>query len=140
MVAKTFTVDIEIKLTPIGNPKCRVSLGDQCRDLTIDHEQSINISYQGCDDIKLMIEHYDKSDDDPTTALVISQIKINNISEYKFVYQGIYYPKYPMHLINNQAILPHQNYLGWNGVWILELTLPIYTWIHKTLDLGWIYD
>lgn len=31
-------------------------------------------------------------------------------------------------------------YLGWNGLWVLEFELPIFTWIHKLENLGWIYD
>jgi hypothetical protein len=100
----------------------------------------IKLFHQCRGNAKLTIEHYGKAELDPTTALIIEEIKFNGISNPKFVYQGIYYPDYPKHLIGNDRVLPHKNYLSWNGVWQLEFTLPIYTWIHKTLDLGWIYD
>jgi hypothetical protein len=140
MVTKIYPVVVELLLTPVGRPKSRISLGDYHKELTIDNPQWEKIVYQGCGSNRLTVEHYDKSDNDPTTALIISEVKFNDISNPKFVYQGNYYPLYPKHLSGSTTFLPHQNYLGWNGVWQLDFTLPIYTWIHKTLDLGWIYD
>lgn len=140
MITEMYSVNITLLLKPIGNPKCLIQLGDQRFDLLINHEQSIDIDFCGHGKHVLEIEHYGKDNLDPTTALIIEDVKLNGISDVKFVYQGVYHPKYPPHLINNSKILPHQNYLSWNGVWQLDFTLPIYTWIHKTLDLGWIYD
>ena len=140
MATKIYPVDIDIVLKPVGAPKCKISLDDQRQDLTVDKEIQIKLFYQGRGTARLMIEHYDKAELDPTTALIIEEIKFNGISNPKFIYQGVYYPDYPKHLIGNDVVLPHQNYLSWNGTWQLEFTLPIYTWIHKTLDFGWIYD
>ena len=140
MSTKIYPVEVEILLTPVGRPKCKISLDDQRRDLTVDHEQWIKLFYQGRGNARLSIEHYDKIDNDPSTALIITDIKFNGLSGSKFVYQGIYHPRYPTHLTGNDAVLPHKNYLSWNGIWQLDFTLPIYTWIHKTQDLGWIYD
>lgn len=140
MVTRIYPVNIEILLKPVGSPRCKISLDDQRRDLTVDKETQIKLFHQGHSKVRLTIEHYDKAELDPTTALIIEEIKFNDISNPKFVYQGVYYPNYPKHLIGNDTVLPHKNYLSWNGVWQLEFTLPIYTWIHKTLDFGWIYD
>jgi hypothetical protein len=140
MAIKIYPVDIEIVLNPVGTPKCRISLDDQRQDITVDKEMQIKLFHQGYSKARLTIEHYGKAELDPTTALIINEIKFNGISNPKFVYQGVYYPNYPKHLIGNDAVLPHKHYLSWNGVWQLEFTLPIYTWIHKTLDFGWIYD
>jgi hypothetical protein len=140
MTTKIYTVDIEILLKPVGKPRCRISLDDQKQDLIVDQEIWIKLFYQGRGKAKLMIEHYNKVDSDPTTALIIDDIKFNGISNPKIIYEGIYYPNYPKHLSGNNAILPHKNYLSWNGIWTLEFTLPIYTWIHEILGFGWIYD
>lgn len=140
MAIKIYPVDIDILLKPVGTPKCRISLGDQKQDLTIDRDLTVKISHQGHGNTRLTIEHYGKDDSDPTTALIVEEIKFNNLSSPKFVYQGVYYPSYPKHLLNNAEVIPHQQYLSWNGVWTLDFTLPIYTWIHKVEDLGWIYD
>jgi hypothetical protein len=140
MVTNLYPVELGILLKPVGIPKCRISIADQRYDLTVDKEQWVNINFQGHGKLQLLIEQYDKAELDPTTALIIDQLKFNEITSYKFVYQGVYYPKYPQHLISNSPTLPHQNYLSWNGIWQLDFTLPIYTWIHEVEDLGWVYD
>ena len=140
MAIKIYPVDIDIVLKPVGEPKCRISIDDQRQDLTVDKEMQIQLFHQGHGQARLTIEHYDKAELDPTTALIIEEIKFNGISSPKFVYQANYYPTYPKHLIGNDVVLPHKNYLSWNGIWILEFALPIYTWIHKVEDFGWIYD
>lgn len=140
MATKIYPVDIEILIKPVGQPKCRISIDDQRQDLTVDKELQIKLFHQGHGLARLTIEHYGKAELDPTTALIINEIKFNDISNPKFVYQGVYYPNYPKHLVGSDAVLSHKHYLSWNGIWILEFTLPIYTWIHKVEDLGWIYD
>ena len=140
MVTNLHSVEIRMLLKSVGTPRCLIRLDDQRHDLVIDKEQWITINFQGRGCNVLEIEQYGKNELDPTTALIIDQIQFNEISNPKFVYQGTYYPTYPKHLLGSADVLYHQNYLSWNGVWRLEFTLPIYTWIHKTLDLGWIYD
>ena len=140
MATSIYTVEIRVLLKPVGSPKCLITLDDQRRDLVVDKEQWLTINFQGRGSNILEIEHYGKDASDPTTALIIDQVQFNEISSPKFVYQGTYYPNYPKHLLGSASVLHHQPYLSWNGVWQLEFTLPIYTWIHKTLDLGWIYD
>jgi hypothetical protein len=132
--------DIDILLKSVGQAKCRITVDDQTQELIVDRESWVHISCQGQGTRTLLIEHYGKTDADPTTALIVEQIRFNEITSPRFVYQGTYYPTYPKHLLGSADVLYHQNYLSWNGVWRLEFTLPIYTWIHKTLDLGWIYD
>ncbi len=140
MATKIYPVDIEILLKPVGQPRCRISIDDQRQNLVIEQETWVKLFYQGHSTARLSIEQYGKLDLDPSTALIIDEIKFNSISSPKFIYQGTYYPNYPKHLLDSDKVLPHQNYLSWNGVWHLDFTVPIYTWIHKTLDLGWIYD
>jgi hypothetical protein len=133
--------DIDILLKSVGQAKCRITLDDQTRELIVAQESLVHISCQGQGTRTLLIEHYGKTDDDPSTALIVEQIKFNEITSPQFVYQGVYTPNYPKHLLySNEGPTLQQNYLSWNGVWHLDFTLPIYTWIHKTLDLGWIYD
>lgn len=140
MDINTYPVEINILLKPVGVPRCWIRISDQYRELTIDRDSWVTFNIQGSGTVLLEIEHHSKDELDPTTALIVDRIEFNGLANPKFVYQGIYYPTYPKHLINENSIVPHQTYLSWNGVWRLEFTLPIYTWIHKTLDLGWIYD
>lgn len=78
-------------------------------------------------------------------AVVIDRIEFNKISKPKFVWEGEYRPIYNPEWVEQQTVVPSAvlkniNYLGWNGTWRLNFTVPIFTWIHKTLNYGWIYD
>jgi hypothetical protein len=64
---------------------------------------------------------------------------------YDFSKHGIYIPEYPKLWAQQQRdlgnVLPPKicsNYLGWNGEWQLNLEMPVYRWIHKTVNLGWL--
>jgi hypothetical protein len=128
---------IFVWLRPIGRPCCRITVGDQVKDFILEQETTIELICTSSG--SLNIEHYGKLDKDPDTAIIIEQIQFNEITDPSFVWAGIYYPKYPLHL-SGASELKYHNYLSWNGSWRLDFSLPIYTWIHKTLDLGWIYD
>ena len=43
-------------------------------------------------------------------------------------------------MLHLTSIDPYENYVDWNGIWVLDFTVPVYTWLHKVLGLGWIYD
>ena len=81
-------------------------------------------------------------------AIKIDKIVFNNIESSQFVWQGIYEPIYPEPWLSQQKktgkvplpILTSQTYLGWNGKWKLTYSAPIFSWIHKIENLGWIYD
>jgi len=65
-------------------------------------------------------------------AVIVKKIVIEGYEFDNFLDQGVYYPVGRCHL--------NSNYLGWNGEWRLEFTTPIFTWLHKTQHLGWIYE
>ncbi len=87
------------------------------------------------------INGYDK-------AVVVDAITFNKISSPKFAWAGIYEPIYPEPWSTQQKsqgvvlkpCLTNYTYLGWNGKWTLTFSMPIFTWIHKTAGLGWIYS
>ena len=139
MTTKRYTVSVRVLLRTVNNPRCRITVMGQTKDLTANGDTWVEFILEGHGAGTLNIEHYDKRDSDPTTALIIEQIQFNEITDPKFIWAGVYRPNYPTHLTGAPELKYH-NYLGWNGVWSLEFTLPIYTWIHKILDLGWIYD
>jgi len=96
----------------------------------------------------LEIELYHKPDIDPHQNLQISNLSFGQIHSPRFVWQGVYQPRYPepwasqqlAQGIQLQSQLHNTDYLGWNGVWRLGFSVPIFTWIHKIENLGWIYD
>lgn len=81
-------------------------------------------------------------------AVVIEHVDFFGIRDDKFKWQGVYCPNYPEPWRTQQQsqgveLLPElraHTYLSWNGTWRLEFTTPIFTWMHRVQDLGWIYD
>jgi hypothetical protein len=102
----------------------------------------------------LDIKFYGKTDLDTDvinnrdTAVIVNNIIFNNISSEKFVWQGQYRPEYPVAWLQQQiemgkqpdAELHYHTYLGWNGTWSLRFSTPIFTWIHRVENLGWVYE
>lgn len=81
-------------------------------------------------------------------AVVIKSVGFFGVADDKFKWQAVYQPEYPEPWRSEQqaqgVVLPsqlrHKDYLGWNGTWRLEFSTPIFTWMHRMLDLGWIYS
>jgi hypothetical protein len=81
-------------------------------------------------------------------AIIIDKIVFNGIESKKFLWEGTYQPVYPEPWASQQKqagkelndIIKPSTYLGWNGLWKLNYCVPIYTWIHKLENHGWIYD
>ena len=100
---------------------------------------------------KLTVEFTNKTNQDTDLAnnidkaVIVESITFNRITSPKFIWAGTYQPDYPEPWLSEQTVPPEKmltahNYLSWNGVWTLEFTTPIFTWIHQTENLGWIYD
>jgi len=78
-------------------------------------------------------------------AVQIEQITFNSITSPRFIWLGEYIPQYPEpwyseQLIKPEPVLTNSSYLGWNGSWKLQFSTPIFTWIHKVENFGWIYN
>lgn len=99
----------------------------------------------------LQVEFFGKTDTlstpDHDHAIVIEDVSFFGIHSEKFKWQATYQPDYPEPWRSQQVsagitldpILRNKDYLGWNGVWRLNFTTPIFTWIHDVLDFGWVY-
>lgn len=122
-------------------------------DLT--HSRSIPLNHRltkGAHSLSVCL--LNKQDDDTDIqrnldkAVVIESIDFFGISDPRFVWAGQYRPAYDPHWVAQQiqqgthppTVLESHTYLGWNGVWCLDFSMPIFTWIHRTQSLGWIYD
>lgn len=156
MDTELYNTEIRLKLKPVtsgGYPYCVVKVGDNTvyddylRDTTdINYKQEFNRSTQF-----LEIHFNNKTDADSTEAtdkaIIIEEIEINNFKSNKFIWGGIYEPKYPKIWYSEQVKngtapnkqLKNCTYLGWNGVFKLEIEIPAYAWIHRVLDFGMIY-
>lgn len=151
---QTYQVNLLVLLKPIwfnAPPTIRIGIDNQIENIILDKDTWFEYNYTTASPIdKLQIELYGKTDADTDitnnkdTAVIIDQIKINGISSPKFAWAGVYTPTYPLHYINDNptaaSTLSPFTYMGWNGIWTLEFTIPVFTWIHNVEGLGWIYD
>lgn len=93
----------------------------------------------------LEVVFMNKPELDHNMAVIVDQVEFFGISDPQFVWAGVYTPRYPEPWYSEQQIKPEphltqQNYLGWNGTWRLDFDVPVFTWMHRTLNLGWIYS
>jgi len=73
-------------------------------------------------------------------AIEIHEVKFENLSLDRFKWTGNYRPKYPRDYPDKKPVIESATYLGWNGRWELPFTTPIFTWIHRLENLGWLYE
>lgn len=73
-------------------------------------------------------------------AVEIESVTIEGMTLDRFKWAGLYYPEYPENYNDKQTVIESATYLGWNGKWVLPFTTPIFTWIHKLENLGWLYE
>jgi hypothetical protein len=148
---RIYTTEVSLAIRPIWfdrPPTVKISIGDYHDDLVLEQPMTINTKVWGTKDTwhKIEISHYGKTDQDCRpdsgldTAVIIEKISFNGISSPRFVWQGVYRPHYPEHYQDGLPELKNSTYLGWNGVWTLEFSAPVFTWIHRIENLGWIYD
>lgn len=151
-MATVYNTLIELKLKPVywqQPPTVRVGIGNDLKEYNLSEPSwfTYNLS-EPPGSIQLNVEFFGKSDSDTTDtqdkAVIIDEVKLNQISDSAFVWAGIYTPIYPepwaSEQTNLQKEIPGATYIGWNGVWSLNITVPVFTWIHHQRGLGWIYD
>jgi len=135
----TTEVKMRVTLEPVGKPWVIAEANGQGQLQQLVTTTDFSFNFKAEDSGYLKVTHFDKADHDHTTAVVVKEIQFFGISDPKFVWAGTYYPNYPAHYPSKISPLPGQGYLGWNGVYELKFTVPVFTWIHQTLDMGWIY-
>ena len=137
-------VKLQLQLTPVGEPWVRVTAPGFDQRQRLLQPTVFDIKFKTPDSQQtLTVEHYNKSANDPTTAVVVDSVSFFGIQDPRFAWAGVYRPDYPEPWASEQTNLaqelsPH-TYLGWNGCWSLTFGVPVFTWIHHTQHLGWIY-
>ena len=148
-----YKVDISFKIKPHWksvSPLARIRLDTELIwDDHLEHEKSFDLArHLPKGDHILQIEMYNKPELDCDQALEISDLRFGRIQSRLFVWQGMYRPRYPEPWATEQremgidleSELRNTDYLGWNGTWTLPFSCPVFTWIHRIENLGWIYD
>lgn len=138
---------IAVTLTPVVDqvaPMVTVSVPGQTISIILSTTQCIELEFDSTMGW-LEVEFMSKPDNDYIMAVIVDKIEFFSISDPRFAWAGVYTPDYPEPWFSQQAIppqahLPGQTYLGWNGVWRLDFTVPVFTWMHQQLNLGWLYQ
>lgn len=131
---KYYPVRVAVLLEPVGTPMVKVVCNGDTKTMRLFNRDSwVNFEFQAPQGpTNISVELFDKKPDDSTTAVIIKSLRLNDIDHIQNTYQGMYYP---------YGMEPRRDtYIAWNGVWVLDFTVPTYTWMHKTQGLGWIYD
>ena len=130
---------MRVTLEPVGRPWVIVEANGQGRSQQLVTTTDFSFDFKAQDSGYLKVTHFDKAPHDHSTAVIVKSISFFDITDSRFIWAGNYYPDYPEHYPDKTSPLPGQGYLGWNGVYRLEFSVPVFTWIHQTQSLGWIY-
>jgi len=141
----TYPVKMSVTLRPIDDPEIHVGVNDDVTRMKLYDTTTIDFEFESDTTCELTVELVNKTAQE---AVVVESVTFFGIEDPKFAWAGIYMPVYPepwateqqdQGVVLKQHLSPH-TYLGWNGKWTLTFSVPIFTWIHKVQNLGWIYD
>jgi hypothetical protein len=140
----TYPVKISVTLCPVDNPEVKIGINGDLRPVRLDKTQTINFEFESDGSCELTVELINKTAQE---AVVIESISFFDIEDPKFAWAGVYTPVYPEPWATEQqdqgvVLKPHlcpHTYLGWPGKWTLTFDVPVFTWIHRVQNLGWIY-
>lgn len=146
-MATTYPVKLSITMTPVHHSRpLTVAVGIDKNLTTVKLEKSttIHFEFESTSSCQLTVELSQKQDQE---AVIIEEVSFFGITDPKFAWTGVYEPQYPEPWATEQQsqgrvlesqLCPH-TYLGWPGKWTLTFSVPVFTWIHRTQNLGWIY-
>jgi hypothetical protein len=149
-MAINYPVIIDIHLRSVWHdnpPEINIGINDNINRIVLTDDQVFHYEFDTDKSSVLTVELLNKTNADTVDgldkAVVIESVSFFGISDPKFAWAGEYRPEYPEPWASQQhelkPLLKSHTYLGWNGKWTLTFTVPVFTWMHQTQDLGWIY-
>ena len=146
-MAMTYRVKLAVTLQAIHNDRAlsvRIGIDENLTILTFVDSTTVNFEFDAVDTCRLKVELLDKQDQE---AVIVQDVSFFGITDPKFAWTGVYEPQYPEPWVteqHNQGVVLKQHlsphtYLGWPGKWTLTFDVPVFTWIHRVQNLGWIY-
>lgn len=94
--------------------------------------------------LKLTNKNYDISKKEKDMHIKIKHIGFQDIED-NFHYFSKYKPEYPTEWVQQQKEIGKEwtetilsDHIGWNGTYYIDFETPIYRWMHKKLNLGWL--
>jgi len=154
---KKYRTQIKLHIIPVWHKEPPMCLIRFSKDIFYKEEIKKNKiyfyeEYLRIGDYNITVDFLNKKNTDTVgqkdKAIIIDKIVFNGIESKKFVWQGTYRPVYSEPWASQQkklgkelsSVVNSATYLGWNGQWTLTYSAPIFTWIHKLENHGWIYD
>lgn len=150
----SFDVEMTVVLQPRWHqdpPLIRLGVNNDLCEVALEQSTVFDIKFTtppgSC---QFSIELLNKKDSDTVPeknldkAVIVERIGFFGINDPRFVWAGEYRPQYPEPWASQQTdlepVLKSHTYLGWNGKWTLTFDVPVFTWMHKIQNLGWIYS
>ena len=143
-------IDIQIKsIWHDDPPKINIGINNNIEQIILTDNRAFHYEFVSSETSVLTVELLNKTDADTANgldkAVMIESVGFFGISDPKFAWAGEYCPDYPEPWYSQQTIKPESllkshTYLGWNGKWTLTFDVPVFTWIHRVQNLGWIHN
>jgi hypothetical protein len=149
-----YPVKLDICLQSIWHnnpPIINIGINNDIQQIILTDNRVFHYEFMADNCATITVELLNKTDEDTIPdkgldkAVIIESISFFNITDNRFVWAGKYCPDYPEPWYSEQTVKPepllkNHTYLSWNGKWTLTFDVPVFTWIHKVQNLGWIYD
>lgn len=144
----TYLVEMSVTIQPLHHDRpipIQMGINGELVEVNLDAITTRHFKFASNGNCRLQVKFVDKRNQE---AIVIQQVSFFGIADQRFVWAGVYEPVYPEPWATEQAsagiilksqLSPH-TYLGWPGMWTLDFEAPVFSWIHKIQNLGWIYS
>ena len=155
-MAISYPVELDIHLGSVWHnnpPEINIGINNNIQRIILSKNQTFHYEFIADNTATLTVELLNKTDADTVLdkgldkAVIIESISFFGITDPRFAWAGVYKPDYPepwateQHnkgVVLKQHLSPH-TYLSWPGKWTLTFDVPVFTWIHRVQNLGWIY-
>lgn len=149
-----FKVNIQVTINPTFHdsyPEIKYGINELANHCVLKENTVIEIeTFLPQGKFYFLIDFFNKTDSDciPEKNLdkfiTITNVKIGNLQLPRFMWTAEYEPRYPEPWYSEQKLKPPKiqtgaTIMGFNGTWKLPFESPIYPWIHKIENMGWIW-
>ncbi len=146
-MAITYPVKLSVTLRPMHHNRVllvEMGINQNFTTISLNDTTTTNWEFETNTDCSLTVEFLNNQDQE---AVVVEAVRFFGIEDPKFAWAGVFEPEYPepwatqqrsQGVVLNPQLSPH-TYLSWPGKWTLTFSVPVFTWIHRTQGLGWMY-
>lgn len=138
LLGTSIHLPLSLTVRPISNPvppKCKIFINNKCYfDNILEDTFAVKENLSLNNPIRITLELTDKQyNENRETAIQIENLKIDNISLIPI------YINYAVY-VNDHNYNDPTTYLGFNGVWTLDIQPNFYMWLHRVDGKGWLLD